>query len=362
MIGQVVRRAPTQRLGTVTEGHKCEWDLGNAPFPNMAFALVRAVVELVGEQLPDLADMFPFADRFEADGFIADNWLCIRIRDQRGPGPPRIGELKEHEREMLKRIIEPFAPRGHRQLASLLGSDWFSPRMFTYVGAYDAPRACWQDAHTHLVDWLNAYAVPGVVRENQARVMRAIPQPPQIDLASVQSALWVLESEAEMIQGTAFALEGVGLVTCAHVLTEDLKAFRPGAQSTRHSVACRAANETIDLAVLDIDTHVDRFLARGSAQTLKQMDHIAVAGFPNYQVGDTGVIIPGLITGFRVISGTRTILTNSPIVAGMSGGPAIGAGNTVVGVVVTGAERVESAHLTEKHGVIPVDALDHVVI
>ena len=40
-----------------------------------------------------------------------------------------------------------------------------------------------------------------------------------------------------------------------------------------------------------------------------------------------------------------------------NGGPVITAGNKVIGVAVTGAERMEESQETENHGIIPIDAL-----
>jgi len=61
--------------------------------------------------------------------------------------------------------------------------------------------------------------------------------------------------------------------------------------------------------------------------------------------------------GFRIISGIRRVLTNVPIVAGMSGGPVLDKNNYVIGVAVKGAEIMEKAQETENHFVISIDAL-----
>lgn len=53
------------------------------------------------------------------------------------------------------------------------------------------------------------------------------------------------------------------------------------------------------------------------------------------------------------------ILTDAPLIAGNSGGPVLDSHNQLIGVVVTGADRLENAQKTEKHGVIPIDALNY---
>jgi hypothetical protein len=49
---------------------------------------------------------------------------------------------------------------------------------------------------------------------------------PLSNLETIRRALWILESEDMTRQGTAFALESIGLVTCAHVLKGKTFAFR----------------------------------------------------------------------------------------------------------------------------------------
>jgi S1-C subfamily serine protease len=87
------------------------------------------------------------------------------------------------------------------------------------------------------------------------------------------------------------------------------------------------------------------------------MDHLAVSGFPNWRGGDSGVVMPGIVVGFRTVTGVRRILTNAGIVAGMSGGPVLAAGNVVIGIAVTGADSMATVQETENHGIIPIDAL-----
>jgi S1-C subfamily serine protease len=164
-----------------------------------------------------------------------------------------------------------------------------------------------------------------------------------------------------MKQGTAFHLLGVGLVTCEHVLGDHTYAFRSTDLKNKYPVTIRASNTIIDLAILDVNAPLSEGLTMGSADSLKQMDHLMIAGFPNYRLGDSGVVIPGLVVGFRPASGIRRVLTNASIVAGTSGGPVLGREDSVIGVAVTGADRMEEAQETENHGVIPIEALRYIL-
>jgi hypothetical protein len=339
-----------------------EWKLSNAPLADIGFAIANSTTEVANQQVADLAELFPLKSNWEIQGHIDEEWLIVRITERYGSGVPTVGELKGDELDYIKRKVLPFKPRLHSELFALLGSDWFSFQRFTYVGPYRDSYACWPDLNQHLIDWLNHIVLPEVFKRNEKRILRAIPKPPQFNLESIRRACWVLECEESLIQGTAFYLKGTGFVTCKHVLGTKTVAFQPDNISNKYPVTVIAQNETIDAAILSIDQELPHGLSAGSANNLKVMDHVAVAGFPNYRYGDTGVIIPGLIVGFRMVSGIRRILTNAPIVAGSSGGPVVGGDNHVIGIAVTGAEMMDRVQETENHGIIPIDALNLIKI
>lgn len=179
----------------------------------------------------------------------------------------------------------------------------------------------------------------------------------QYNIAEILDALWILECEETCKQGTAFSLAEVGIITCDHVLGNNTYAFKPVKPSEKFSVSVLARNEAIDIAVLNIDATQNNELIQASADKLSQMDQIAIAGFPNYRLGDSGILIPGKVIGFRPVSGILRILTNAPIVAGNSGGPVLDTQSRVIGIAVTGSDRMEDAQETENHGIIPIDAL-----
>lgn len=82
--------------------------------------------------------------------------------------------------------------------------------------------------------------------------------------------------------------------------------------------------------------------------------HVNVAGFPNYQIGDTLYFTGQRIASIRPASGYRRPLVDGPIAAGMSGGPVVDSEGKVIGVVVSGAETLSQANMTERHGFIPI--------
>jgi S1-C subfamily serine protease len=178
------------------------------------------------------------------------------------------------------------------------------------------------------------------------------------DSKAILAETYVLESETAMAQGTCFNLASVGLVTCAHVLCPGLYLLSASDPTKRYPVEVVSKNETIDLAVVRAPgLGVGEGLPVGSADGLEQMDKVVVAGFPNYRLGDSGNVAVGSVTGFRMVSGIRRILVDTPIVGGNSGGPVLDAHGRVVGVAVTGADRMEDAGETEYHGVVPIDTV-----
>ena len=185
------------------------------------------------------------------------------------------------------------------------------------------------------------------------------PEALRFSLEAIYQSMWVLECDETCRQGTAFALAGVGLVTCHHVLGPGTVAFKASNVLRKYPVEVVAEEEALDLAIVRIDAPAGAELDARTAPELELWEEIAVAGFPNYRVGDTGNVVPGRVVGFRPVAGVRRAMVSAPIVAGMSGGPALDGDNLVVGVVVTGAELMEESGQTEKHGIIPVGALTH---
>lgn len=191
-------------------------------------------------------------------------------------------------------------------------------------------------------------------------------------LNQVMCALWILECDEHAVQGSAFALADGRVVSCEHVVCEHVRgeraacstmvAFRPTSPRERHTVRVVHANRDIDLAVLDIGHRPDAGLSVGQPSTLRQMDRLWVAGFPNYRLGDSGYVAPGVVTAFRTVSGIRRILTDALIVAGNSGGPGITSDGKVIGIAVTGADCSEASRTTENYGLIPIDALQHLAV
>ena len=70
-----------------------------------------------------------------------------------------------------------------------------------------------------------------------------------------------------------------------------------------------------------------------------------------------GFFLPQRVVSLRSAPGQLRVLVDGPIAAGMSGGPVVDANGRAIGVVVSGAETLSQANLTERHGFIPSEIL-----
>ncbi len=188
------------------------------------------------------------------------------------------------------------------------------------------------------------------------------------DITKIFDNIFVIESESGMKQGTAFYLKNVGLITCDHCIRDeksneifkDLKIFRGKTFSKKHEVNVIKSNTDLDIAVLSV---IPDFLNDGlemcNSNDLELQQDIAIVGFPNYNFGDEGSLIQSKIASFRNYAGIKHILVSNPIISGNSGGPGINMKGEVVGIAVTGADKMSNANETEKHGLIPIDAINN---
>lgn len=337
----------------------------------MSNVLRSRIYALAQEQLPQYLSEMPFL-RGKATELHIDEEKIIFIAKYNLHMSVTILDKFDNEKliEKASKTLDGNRFPSFNDLFAEYGEDFFSDNKFLLI----TPVENWEISSEHfesvLVDWLNAKVLPLIEENNKRRVLDAIPEAPQYDIEKITRNVFVLDDESDDLaklgsQGTCFYLKNVGFVTCDHVLTSNMQCFHPKRSSERYTIEVVARNKVLDLAVLKIDNLVKDYaldgLETGSADDLHQMDHIAVAGFPNYRLGDTGILSPGLVIGFRPTHGVRRLLVNAAIVSGNSGGPVLSTNNKVVGIAVTGADCTENVGSTENHGVIPIDALAYLL-
>jgi len=330
----------------------------NKPPNDVAFAIINLINHLVKTQSPELITFFPFQGRFHFEYFFGDDNAIFKLISLDGTGIPSIGVIKENHiisnaRSLRSQTAFPSFSDVNRHFPQ-----YFSPEEFTYIGSHKDMTFSWQHFEEYITDYLNAYVLPHVMELNRRRVLGVIPTAPQYETQKILNSIYVIETPSTASQGSCFMLKNFGLVSCAHCIADDSFIYKASDIGTRFSVEISKKNDTIDIALFSakgLDSSSG--LEIGDSDTIQLNDHIAVAGFPNHNYGDTGIFSPGLIIGFRTVSSIRRFLTNIPLIAGNSGGPIISSKNKVIGVAVTGADKMENAGITENHGIIPINAL-----
>jgi RNA-directed DNA polymerase len=152
----------------------------------------------------------------------------------------------------------------------------------------------------------------------------------------LEMAIWVLEEEDGPIQGTAFAADGLDLVTAAHVLGSQMLADCPAISVTnvRAIEVCR--HDGVDVGRVKIGHRVPVFLKLGDSRKVKVGDPIRVLGFPLHVKGASVHVQEGKVSQYSPWIGVPQFVVDCPIVHGNSGGPVLNAQNEVIGIAVKG--------------------------
>ncbi|MGZ9082039.1 MAG: trypsin-like peptidase domain-containing protein [Rhodoplanes sp.] len=190
-----------------------------------------------------------------------------------------------------------------------------------------------------------------------------VPSDPWITL--LQRSCWVIEDFDEVSQGTAFFLEGYGLITNYHCLRKDPFIYHPGNPSKRYRVMVTHSHDVVDLAVLtplEPMPDVHELPPAQFASEVQHGDSVTLVGYPDHAPGKEISIKSGEVQGFTTKSTIRRFNISAAIVVGNSGGPVLNRSKRVVGIAVTGVATLEdTSHATTEHGVIPIGALRHLI-
>lgn len=155
-------------------------------------------------------------------------------------------------------------------------------------------------------------------------------------------AVWVLEhTHGDWAQGSAFFLEGVGLVTAAHCIQDavgqEIDLYHPSRPSNIFKVKVRAHHAVRDLALLDHSIpSTEYFELQLSARTHAVGDYLIAVGYPGFAAGDNINVRSGQISSFSVKSTVPLIEVTQKLTQGMSGGPVLDIDGRVAGVIHKG--------------------------
>jgi hypothetical protein len=181
---------------------------------------------------------------------------------------------------------------------------------------------------------------------------------------TVADSTFIIHDPGDDCYGTAFLLEGVGLVTNFHVVENIdnnnacmLKVFRHSEFENNRKVKFIKSDKSKDLAIFQptIDFNGIKRLKTGDDTNIKAGDKITVIGFPNYGEGDSPYINSGRVVQSKKCFGNKVWMIDIPVIHGNSGGPVVNERNEVVGIATMGSKKHDFS--TSFHGFIPISAL-----
>ena len=188
-----------------------------------------------------------------------------------------------------------------------------------------------------------------------------IPPYPIDTIDEIKAALWVVEVDGK-INGTAFMLEGKGLITCSHVLglSAKIKLYKllNGTKTKKYPASIVSRNKGLDLAILEIDGLEPKYshsLKIGDSDSLVERSSVTTAGFVQFAVSIQ--FYESKIAGLRKRYAFPHFLLDRGLSSGMSGSPVVNDKNEVVGVAAIGAEHLADAEHVAEYGAIPINYL-----
>jgi RNA-directed DNA polymerase len=252
----------------------------------------------------------------------------------------------------------------------MAGEEFFS--RYDKKSRFGAPAELFKSVVKGRIDFL------GMVKGKQSRTYLALLKqyaaldplyrlPPELptwetNLSELRKAVWAIRGTTS--EGTAFFLNDVGLVTCAHVIKNngDLRASHPDNSMREYRVSVTFENEDLDVAVLrftDGRPLGPAFIA--SQSPVYDEDQVTLLGYPNFAPGATGIIYRGAVIGRFTRFGRQRIQITCEIAQGNSGGPVLNGDYQVIGIAANGKERLGSKEAVELYGVIPISVLLEII-
>lgn len=165
-------------------------------------------------------------------------------------------------------------------------------------------------------------------------------------------SVWVLDNDMAIVQGTAFFLKDVGLVTAAHCVegAGEVEVYHPSKPANKFQARVLKTDTHRDLAILEHDIPATEFFELERAiDAVAQGDHLSAIGYPDYAPGDSINVRAGTVTSFKVNNLVDYIEVTQTLSPGMSGGPVIDGTAAVVGIIHKGgADEVRNLAITLK--------------
>jgi S1-C subfamily serine protease len=152
-------------------------------------------------------------------------------------------------------------------------------------------------------------------------------------------ATWIVENDVTINQGTAFFLNGVGLITAAHCVsdTNEVEVFHPSRPANRFKASVEHRDLHRDLAILGhAIPKTEYFELCDSYHEVSDCQEVVALGYPGWAPGDKLNTRPGVISAFTKKNGLQLIEVTQMLTQGMSGGPILDTNDWVVGIIHKG--------------------------
>jgi len=186
-------------------------------------------------------------------------------------------------------------------------------------------------------------------------------------------SLWVIEAcyddengKVVSPQGSAFQLKDVGIVTCAHVVSEggtifeNLEAFKHSDPAIKYKISVDRICSHRDVAICSIindETKIPpAFCIEKSVKPIEMQEDVKLLGFPAYAPGHGHFMVDSKVAKLYVQSSVNKFEIDSQIREGNSGGPIINKESMVIGIALEGA-RKEAGN----NGCLIISEIDQVV-
>ncbi len=174
-------------------------------------------------------------------------------------------------------------------------------------------------------------------------------------------------------QGTGFFVRNGYAITNAHTLTgengvyPEVKLRLPGQFGDFELEATIVhVDQTRDFAIIcptdnDWKTAVSSNYCEVSFDIVQREDHVWIAGFPNFRLGDDCHLLPGQVTGVSASGIVRYFRISQAIVKGNSGGPILNGDGKIVGIATRGVDTHDVANVLA-NGCLYIADFDQLVL